>query len=350
LLDTLKAEKLGLQSYKSRLPELHTLSLSQLLSRPIDEHPWLVEKLLPQGGVMGLAGEPGTAKTWLLLELAQSVATGRPFLDRFATQQGAVLLIDEENGEPRLQRRLSRLTDQTLDDCPIYIACMSGVNLSEPLWIESFHNKLGEIKPSLMTFDSLVRMHRGEENSAQDISRFFAALSTLRQEFGCAIVFTHHLRKMGFVRDMGQRVRGSSDILAYVDSMLGVSRVDNAYNLFHLKSRDTDLVKSLTISVEDTDEDRTEVKVIGELDEEATKKEQARQLITDALSDGEKFRDELLAVSKEAGIGERILATALKELETANLITGHFEGRKKKYSTFALLQPYMYGVARLQKS
>ncbi len=287
---------------------------------------------------MGLAGDPGTAKTWLLLELARSVATGQPFLHRFTTQQGPVLIIDEENGEARLHRRLARITGQSSDDCPIHIASMCGVNLSHDRWIDSLHSKVAEIEPSLILFDSLIRVHRGGENSAEDMATLFSVFTALRHDSGCAIVFTHHLRKMGFIRDLGQRIRGSSDILAYVDSMVGLTKVDTAYTLWHLKNRDGDLIKPLSLSVQDTDTNTTVIRVTGEVDEENTKREQARDLIMDALSDGDKFREELTAFTREAGISDRTFASALKELETAKLIVGTLEGRKKKYSTFGPLQ------------
>jgi DNA-binding HxlR family transcriptional regulator len=301
---------------------------------------------------MGLAGDPGTAKTWLILELARAVSTGRPFLDRFATQQGPVLIIDEENGEARLHRRLARLTSRSSDDCPIHIACMCGVNLSHDRWVDSLHSKVKEIKPILILFDSLIRVHRGGENSAEDMATLFSVFTFLRHDFDCAIAFTHHLRKMGFVRDLGQRIRGSSDILAYVDSMVGLTKAESSYTLWHLKNRDGDLIKPLSLSVQDTDSNTTVVSVTGEVDEETTKREQARDLIMDALADGDKYREELAAFTREAGISDRTFASALKELETAKLIVGTLEGRKKKYSASEPLQPLhhiynaMHGLQR----
>jgi len=301
---------------------------------------------------MGLAGDPGTAKTWLILDLARAVATGRPFLDRFSTQQGPVLIIDEENGQARLQRRLARITNERADDCPIYIACMCGVNLSHDHWIDSLHSKVVEIKPTLILFDSLIRVHRGGENSAEDMATLFAVFTSFRHDYGCAIAFTHHLRKMGFIRDLGQRVRGSSDIMAYVDSMLGLTKVETAHTLWHLKNRDGDLIKPLSLSVEDTDANTTVIRVIGEVDEENSKREQARDLIMDALADGDKLREELAAFIREAGISDRTLSAALRELETAKLIVGTLEGRKRKYSTFAPSQPSqpIYPLRGLRRS
>ncbi len=187
------------------------------------------------------------------------------------------------------------------------------------------------------------------------MAMLFSVFTSFRHDFGCAIVFTHHLRKMGFIRDLGQRVRGSSDILAYVDSMLGMTKVETSYTLWHLKNRDGDLIKPLSLSVEDTDKNTTVIRVTGEVDEENSKREQARDLIMDALADGDKLREELITFTREAGISDRTLASALKELETAKLIVGTFEGRKKKYSTFAPLQTLQHiypvqGLQKLQKS
>jgi len=71
-----------------------------------------------------------------------------------------------------------------------------------------------------------------------------------------------------------------------------------------------------------------------------------------ALADGDKLIEELTAFTREAGISDRSFAAALKELETAKLIVGTLEGRKKKYSAFELLQPLqpIYPLQELQKS
>ena len=68
-------------------------------------------------------------------------------------------------------------------------------------------------------------------------------------------------------------------------------------------------------------------------------REQAKDFIMGALADGDKFKEELAAFTREAGISDRTLAAALKELATAKLIIGTLEGRKKKYSIFEPLQP-----------
>ena len=53
---------------------------------------YLIDKLLPQGGLVGLYGLPGAAKTFLAIDLALHVAMGLPWLGR-ATAPGNVLYV-----------------------------------------------------------------------------------------------------------------------------------------------------------------------------------------------------------------------------------------------------------------
>lgn len=60
---------------------------------------WLVQDLWGDGAVGVLGGPPKSCKSWLALELATAVASGRPCLGRFAVAQpGPVLLYAAESG------------------------------------------------------------------------------------------------------------------------------------------------------------------------------------------------------------------------------------------------------------
>jgi hypothetical protein len=319
---------------------LRLLSLAELLSQPSCEVPYLISAIIPEGGVLLIGGEPGVGKTWLALELALSVAQGRPFLERFQAKQGLVLIIDEESGENRLRYRLSRLA---LDvELPIYLSSMNNIDLQDKVWANMLGDRISALKPSLVILDSLIRVHRGEENSAQDMSQLFAVLSEMRKEFGCAFAYTHHLRKRGMLKglnSLGQRMRGSSDITAYADSILGLERVDDRLILSQLKNRDGEFIKPLALSIEDTSEERIQLKVLAEVDEEADKRKQAREMIREALTQKRLFREELVTLAKEAGISQRTLADALKDLKDCGEIQREVEGRKSIYTLMQSVQP-----------
>lgn len=317
---------------------LHVVSLSDLLSEPTNEIPWLINGILPSNGVLFIAGEPGTGKTWFILTLAIDIAEGHTFLDSFATKQGSVLIIDEESGQNRLRFRIRRLLGSELTELPIHLACMSGIKLEETWWFDSLCQKIEEINPIVVIIDSLVRIHRGDENSTQDMSRVFTKLSEIRQRFGCAFILTHHLRKKGQLKGLNtidQRMRGSSDISAYADSILGLEKIDDRLVLRQFKNRDGDEAKPLALAIEDTDEETTRLVVVAEIDEEADKRGQARELVIEALGNGVCLREDLVALAIEAGISERTLADALGDLVKSGKVTKGKLGRK---TTYAIVQ------------
>lgn len=174
---------------------------------------WLVEGLIPAGGVTLVAGESGTYKTWLALCLARGVATGTEFLGR-TCREAPVLYLDRENPAALVRERLALLWMERLSAVRIWGG-----------WLEDQPPAIGdarlveiarESKP-LIIFDSLIRFHQQDENSATAMS---AVMYELRQlaNAGAAVVVLHHKPKGD-----GSQYRGSSDIRAGVDVAFAVS-------------------------------------------------------------------------------------------------------------------------------
>jgi len=311
---------------------LELVPLVTLLNKEGGNPGYLVSDILPEGGVSILGGEPGSGKTWVVLALARDVAGGQPFLGRFTTEQGPVLIIDEESGENRLRKRMKRLG--AADSLPISFSIMKVINLSDPSWEEPLCQAIDSIKPKLVIMDSLVRVHRGDENDATQMAKLFSALTKLREEFGCAFLITHHFRKrqqQAKMNTLEQRLRGSSDIAAYADTVLGIDRVDERLVLTQLKNRDGEMFKPLALAIDDVADDRTEIIVLEEVDAEADKRKQARDLIRKALKDKTMLREDLVSLAKGEGISDRTLADAVKSLVDAGELTKETEGHKVKY-------------------
>jgi hypothetical protein len=66
---------------------------------------WLVEEMLYQEGVALIAGQWGTYKTFVAIDLATSVMTKTPFAGRSVNRQGGVLFIAAE-GQAQVRVRL----------------------------------------------------------------------------------------------------------------------------------------------------------------------------------------------------------------------------------------------------
>ena len=75
----------------------------------------------------------------------------------------------------------------------------------------------GSIRPALLLLDSLVRLHSLDENSASDISSLLAFLRAINRRYHLALILVHHMAKRSS-RNLGQSLRGSSDLHAWTDS------------------------------------------------------------------------------------------------------------------------------------
>jgi hypothetical protein len=82
----------------------------------------------------------------------------------------------------------------------------------------------------MLILDPLVRLHRADENSANDISHLLGFLRQLQREHELAVVVVHHVRKSA-TSQPGQALRGSGDLHAWSDSNLYLIRRKGALEL-----------------------------------------------------------------------------------------------------------------------
>ncbi len=266
------------ESNKNKIKPIH---ISELMKKEFGDIEWLVEKLVPLEGITAVSGAPASFKTWVMLELAIRVAKKEDLFDRFATSKTGVLLIDEENGERLFQRRLKMFKD--IDGLNIYILSLEKFKLSnssvKELIIFCKKKEIG-----LIVFDSLVRIHEGNENDAMDMSSVFGMLKQLNK-VGITVIFTHHHRKQGALRSSNpsQDMRGSSDILAAVDCHIALERKDSVVTIRQTKARNNAEIKpiQLDITIED---DNLAFEYIGEIDESESIKDAFKKAIKDLLS------------------------------------------------------------------
>jgi len=211
-------------------------SLSELYNVQFPPARWVVKDLVPLGTISAITGDSNSYKTYLLQDMAADVVYGKPFLGHFPTLQGKVLIIDEENNRMLIQDRFKGLgVDATQD---LLFLSLKGIKIDNDEHIEKLKELLDREKPILVIFDSLVRFHSGEENSASEMSAAFSGMKKLVAD-DRAILFIHHHRKpQNFSqKTSNQSIRGSSDIIASVDSHLAVDRREENITISQTKMR-----------------------------------------------------------------------------------------------------------------
>jgi len=208
------------------------LTPSQLASRHSSIE-WLVTGLLPSKGLAALYGASGTAKSFLALDLAASIASGKDWFG-YATSRNAVVYVALE-GQGALHRRMqaweicrgSPYPDEvrTVVD-PFAINCR-GDALALGSLIKSCNGA------RLVIVDTLNRAAPGaDENSSQDMNKIIAGALALQDEIGGLVLLVHHSGK-----DASRGLRGHSSLHAALDCVIEVERdgVKRSWRIAKLK-------------------------------------------------------------------------------------------------------------------
>jgi len=167
---------------------------------------WLAEGLLPRGALILWAGSDGSAKTWLVLNLAAAVAEGGEFLGRHCVQSVAVYL-DYENPGHEVQARVQKLCGRN-PWLKIWgnWAAQAPPQIGDPLLL-----KFCEETQPLLVIDPLRMGHDFDENDATEMTPVMRHLRSYVAA-GATVVILHHVAKAE-----GSGYRGSSAIRGACD-------------------------------------------------------------------------------------------------------------------------------------
>lgn len=177
---------------------------------------------LPSGKVAILSAPGGTGKSFLLLEMALSVAAGEPVIAGIAPDAaGPVRYVSFEEDETDIHNRLVALF-QTFSISPpvetFFPSALEGENL--PL-IKNAEKNEEAIKylesicegMRLVILDPLSRLHESDENSNSEMKKLMQILISTARKTRCAIIVAHHTSKSAVLNGHGslqQSARGAS--------------------------------------------------------------------------------------------------------------------------------------------
>jgi hypothetical protein len=198
------------------------------LDRPEPARRWLIDSLWARASVGCIGGPPKVCKSWLGLDLAVSLASATPCLDRFAVAEpGGVLVYMAEDAAPVVKQRLEGLCRHrglNLAALPIGVITAPSVRLDLPADQRRLDETVRRHAPRLLLLDPFVRLHRINENQASDVAAVLGYLRELQRAHDLAVTVVHHTRKNGATGGGGQSLRGSGDFFAWVDTALCLCR------------------------------------------------------------------------------------------------------------------------------
>jgi hypothetical protein len=195
---------------------------------------WLVESIIPKKAFVALYAPPASWKSFIALDLAEAIATGRDWMGYKIPKKGAVLFISGE-GYGGMGARVSacKIQNQSPDGANLYII-RAQLNLrSSPEDFTELLNAITDLiaeigEPiELIILDTLMRMAGGEfnESSSEDMGGFITQTGKLQEIFECALLVIHHTGK-----DISKGLRGHSSLLGGCDTVLEIQRQDSVIN------------------------------------------------------------------------------------------------------------------------
>jgi hypothetical protein len=193
-----------------------------------EETPWVVEGWLPDQTVAMVSSPPGSYKTWLLCDLACSVASGDPFLGQYPVHSpGPVLFVQQEDPRAKLaerfaivnagrQERKLGLTEPTVylyTTPPVYLVTDMSFKFDVPAARAALVQRLEELRPKLVILDPLYTAI-GAKNYMVEMTQHLTWVRRLRDRFACAFLFAHHTKKLNpEVGDQGREQTWGSQLL-----------------------------------------------------------------------------------------------------------------------------------------
>ena len=202
---------------------IETISMEELYYMPIPqkETEMIIEDMIPQGLTI-LAGPPKSCKSWLVLNMGISVATGTPLLGKEPLQSG-VLYFALEDRPVRLQSRVHQLG---VDEPPpgMYVATSCpplGKELLEEL--NRYLKQHPDIRLIIIDTLQMIRKNDGGTSGTNQYGKDTDDLSMLKKyadDRNLAIVIVHHVTKKIDPHDPVNDVRGSSGMSATPDCIL----------------------------------------------------------------------------------------------------------------------------------
>ena len=343
-LDAIQAES----DAQITTPGLRCVSMDTVEGKKIS---WLWPNRIPANMLSIVTGNPGIGKSFLSMDMAARITTGRNWPDAQNTlEPGSVLLFtNEESLEFPVK---PRLVAHKADCSRVFAFDVLELKTGEPdsftiqhdlKHLETFLDSIPDCR--LIIFDPITAYLGGiNANSNAEVRRVLLGLQTLASRRNITVLGISHFSKKADL-DAIHRTLGSTAFTAAARSVWAVcwdtSNDDEERPskrlLLPVKSNYSIDPDGLSFEIIDGQVCFDENPVRSDVDrvmqkkreKSPSKKQKAKDIILDALKDGPVEGDELINIVTDEGISERTATNARTELRNARKIDTHNPGSGK---------------------
>jgi 5S rRNA maturation endonuclease (ribonuclease M5) len=197
---------------------LGLITLADLLNEPEEEIQWIVDGILPVGGLSLCVAKPKGGKSTLIRQLIISVARGNSFLGR-KTEKGTVVHVVLEGLKVELTDHYKRLIGQDCNNVKVYFGGRPEKAMN---WLEKI---CIEYKPQFIVIDTFFKLLEiSDLNDYVKTNNAIEPIFNLSKKYNVHILGIHHARKGG--GEDGEATLGSTAIFGAVDTLIYLNKKD----------------------------------------------------------------------------------------------------------------------------
>lgn len=237
--------------------ELEVVYGHQLENLKIREVEWLIENLIPKGSLTLIGGKSASYKSTATLHSVYAISEGLEVFNKLKTIKAKILYLNEENAwnvfkplAEKIQHGLKIITPAN-----ICFVTFQDVRLDTQRGLEMLKNVIEKHRPEVLVLDSLKRFIGFEENNADKVNEFYInVLKPLMIKYKLTIILIHHAKKDVQGIHKLDMLRGSSDFVNIVDSILFFKRLPGKpwFEMEQLKNRAKVEMNKRKIVINDT--------------------------------------------------------------------------------------------------
>ena len=221
-VDKVKAERLTSDKggvLRWFVPCVDVVDVSELQDKTLPPMKWLIDDLLPVGGVVMLSAKPKMGKSYFAIQLALSVASGGEFLGFNVPEKNEVLYIDLETSQRSMKTRISMVTA----DAPKGLFLMTPKEVFEfgnvgngfESQVDYFLESHKGVKLVIVDTYGIIKGQRKQNQGVYDFDyREISHLNSWARKKGFTLVLIHHQNKQSDYDNPVMGISGSTGITA----------------------------------------------------------------------------------------------------------------------------------------
>lgn len=205
----------------------------------ISNMPWLIDGLIPAETFGVVFGEPGCGKSFTMVDMACSVASGHQWQGMDTGDEGIVIYVSAEGGNGMRFRK--RAWEQVNRRAPLMRVMPMATIMDDPKDVGSLTQVLREYKRridqpiKMVVIDTLNRSMAGNENDNSDMADFVRGCEQIQSDHSCGVVVVHHSGK-----DAERGARGASALKAATDFEIMVGKKEDIITVTHTRAKDSE--------------------------------------------------------------------------------------------------------------